>query len=130
MRKRPLKFNQHSGKHPIIALLVLIVVSLVLNFDSMIALVGSLGILVGIIFVVISLVIGYFLSGSDSSIRSVLGLGTAQRNISAALVVAGQNFGSDVVTYLMVMAVIGLVILMPAAGEIGKRQAKVKGDAM
>jgi BASS family bile acid:Na+ symporter len=52
-----------------------------------------------------------------------MGLGTAQRNISAALVVGAQNFSPDVVTYLMVIAVIGLVVLMPLAGELGKRAA-------
>ena len=75
----------------------------------------------GDIFIVASAVIGYLLGGSDSGIKSVMGLGTGQRNISAALVVAGQNFGMDVVTYLMVIAVIGLVVLMPLAGELGKR---------
>lgn len=50
-----------------------------------------------------------------------MGLGTAQRNISAALVVAAQNFTTEVITYLLVLAVIGLVVLMPVAGEIGKR---------
>jgi BASS family bile acid:Na+ symporter len=50
-----------------------------------------------------------------------MGLGTAQRNISAALVVAAQNFSSDVITYVMVIAIIALVVLMPAAGELGKR---------
>jgi len=52
-----------------------------------------------------------------------MGLGTAQRNISAALVVAGQNFGMDVVTYLLVFSLIGLIILMPTAGELGRRTA-------
>jgi predicted Na+-dependent transporter len=104
-----------------IALLALTVLGLVLNFNSMIALVGSFGILAGIIFILISLVIGYLLGGSEGGIRSVMGLGTAQRNISAALVVAAGNFGADVITYLMVIAIIGLVILMPAAGELGKR---------
>ena len=37
------------------------------------------------------------------------------------LVVAGQNFNSDVLTYLLVIAIISLVILMPIAGELGKR---------
>jgi predicted Na+-dependent transporter len=103
------------------ALLVLTVLGLVLNFKSMIGLVGSWGILAGVVFIVLSLVIGYFLGGSDSGIKSVMGLGTGQRNISAALVVAGQNFSMDVVTYLMVVAVVGLVVLMPLAGELGKR---------
>jgi len=50
-----------------------------------------------------------------------MGLGSGQRNIAAAFVVAGQNFDSDVITYLMVVAIIGFVILFPAAGELGKR---------
>ena len=118
------KVQPTLGQASNIALLVLVVAGLVLNFKNMIGLVGSLGILVGIIFIVISLVIGYFMGGSDGSTRSVMGLGTAQRNISAALLVAGQNFTVDVVTYVMVIGVIGLVVLMPAAGELGKRTGK------
>ncbi|MFC2055445.1 hypothetical protein ACFLV7_14285 [Chloroflexota bacterium] len=38
--------------------------------------VGSLGILAAVIFVVAALVIGYLLGGSDSGIRSVMGLGS------------------------------------------------------
>jgi BASS family bile acid:Na+ symporter len=94
----------------------------------MIDLVGSLGILAGVIFIVVSLVIGFLLGGSEVGNRSVMGLGTGQRNISAALVVAGQNFGPDVITYLMVIAVIGLVVLMPAAGELGKRMKTTAGS--
>jgi BASS family bile acid:Na+ symporter len=104
-----------------IGILVLSVLGLVLNFDSMIALVGSFGILAAIIFIVIALAIGYLLGGSDPRIKSVMGLGSAQRNIAAALVVAAQNFDSDVITYLMVVAIIGFVVLFPAAGELGKR---------
>ncbi|UCD42381.1 MAG: bile acid:sodium symporter [Chloroflexota bacterium] len=104
-----------------LALIALTVLGLVLNFSGMIALIGTFGILAGIIFILVSLVIGYFLGGSDPRDRSVMGLGTAQRNISAALVVAAQNFTTDVITYLLVLAIIGLVVLMPAAGEIGKR---------
>jgi BASS family bile acid:Na+ symporter len=118
------KIQPTFGQASNIALLVLTVLGLVLNFRSMIDLVGSLGILAGILFIVIALVAGYLLGmagGSGGGIRSVMGLGTAQRNISAALVVAAQNFDSNVITYLMVIAVIGLVVLMPAAGELGKR---------
>jgi predicted Na+-dependent transporter len=115
------KVQPTFGQASNIAILVLTVLGLVLNFKSMIGLVGSLGILAGVIFIVISVAMGYFLGGSDSEIKSVMGLGSGQRNISAALVVAGQNFGMDVITYLMVIAVVGLVVLMPLAGELGKR---------
>jgi BASS family bile acid:Na+ symporter len=112
------KIQPTFGMASNIALLTLTVLGLVLNFSGMIALVGTFGILAGVIFILASLVIGYILGGSD---KSVLGLGTAQRNISAALVVAAQNFSVDVITYLMVLAIIGLIVLMPAAGELGKR---------
>jgi BASS family bile acid:Na+ symporter len=112
-----------------IGIILLAVIGLVLNFDSMIALVGTFGILAGIIFVVVALVIGYLLGGSDPGIKSVTGLGSGQRNIAAALVVAGQNFDADVITYLMVIAVIGFVVLFPAAGELGKRANTVEGEA-
>jgi len=104
-----------------LAILVLIVLGVVLNFDSMIALVGSKGLLAAAVFVAAALIIGYLLGGSDRSIKSVMALGTAQRNISAALVVAAQNFDADVITYLLVFSVIGFVLLFPAAGELGKR---------
>ena len=104
-----------------IGILVLAVLGLVLNFSSMIALVGSLGILAAVIFLALALVISYLLGGGDSGIKSVMGLGAAQRNISAALVVAAQNFDSEVITYLMVVAIIGFIILFPAAGELAKR---------
>jgi len=117
------KIQPTFGQASNIALLVLTVLGLVLNFQAMIDLVGSLGILAGILFILLSLVAGYLLGlgSADGGIRSVMGLGTAQRNISAALVVAAQNFDTSVVTYLMVVAVIALVILMPMAGELGKR---------
>jgi predicted Na+-dependent transporter len=118
------KIQPTFGQASNIAILVLTVIGLVLNFKDMIGLVGSWGILAGVIFIVASLVIGYLLGGSDSGIKSVMGLGTGQRNISAALVVAGQNFDMDVVTYLMVIAVVGLVVLMPLAGELGKRSQR------
>ena len=60
---------------------------------------------------------------SVGDIRSALKL---IDRVRPALVVAGQNFDVDVVTYLMVIAVIGLVILMPAAGELGKRMQKAE----
>ncbi|MGB3701150.1 MAG: bile acid:sodium symporter [Anaerolineales bacterium] len=115
------KIQPTFGMASNIALLTLVVLGLVLNFSSMIALVGTFGILAGIIFILISLIIGYLLGGSDRGNKNVLGLGTAQRNISAALVVAGQNFSSDVITYVLVIAIISLVVLMPIAGELGKR---------
>lgn len=116
-----------AGLQPVFAaasnlgLLLLIILGLALNYNAMIGLVGSYGILAAIVFIAALLGIGYFLGGAERGDRSFMGFGMAQRNISAALVVAGQNFDLDVVTYLLVVSVIGLVLLMPTAGEIGRR---------
>jgi BASS family bile acid:Na+ symporter len=118
-------FGQASN----IAILVLTVLGLVLNFKGMIGLVGSFGLLAGLIFILASAAIGYGLGGHERSIKSVMGLGTGQRNIAAALVVAGQNFGLEVITYLMVIAVISLVVLMPLAGEFGKQIKRLEAKA-
>ena len=115
------KIQPTFGQASNLAIIALLVLGVVLNFKDMIALVGSWGILAGIIFVIVALVAGYFMGGSDPGVRSVMGLGTAQRNISAALVVAAQNFDTNVITYIMVFSVIGFVILFPVAGELGKR---------
>ncbi len=104
-----------------IAILALIVLGVVLNFDSMIALVGSRGLLAAVLFVAGALLAGYLIGGKDRSIKSVMGLGTAQRNISAALVVAAQNFDADVITFVLVFSIIGFIVLFPTAGELGKR---------
>ncbi len=113
-------FSQASNT----ALMLLAVLGLVLNFRDMISLVGSFGILAGVLFLLAALVLGYLLGGKDAETKPVMGLGTAQRNIAAALVVAGQNFDTDVITYLMVIAILGLVILMPLAGELGRRHSR------
>lgn len=114
-------FSQASNT----ALMFLLVLGLVLNFREMISLVGSFGILAAVLFLLTSLTLGYLSGGSEGQIKSVMGLGSAQRNIAAALVVGGQNFGIDVVTYLMVVAIVSLVILMPLAGELGKRKDRI-----
>ncbi len=122
------KIQPTFGQASNIALLVMGVLAVVLNFNDMIGLVGSWGILAGVIFIVAAAAIGYFLGGSDSGIKSVMGLGAGQRNISAALVVAGQNFDMDVVTYLIVISVVGFLVLMPLAGELGKRAKNVPAE--
>ena len=113
-------FSQASNT----ALMLLLVLGLVLNFREMIGLVGSFGILAAVLFLTASLLSGYLRGGKGIEIKSVIGLGTAQRNIAAALIVAGQNFDVEVVTYIMVIAILGLVILMPLAGELGKRHSR------
>ena len=105
-----------------ISLILLSVLMLVLNFKNIIGVIGTGAILAIIIFIVVSFVLGYFLGGPGRDTKSVLGLGTGQRNLAAAMVVGSQNFDDpNVVIMIIVASVLMLFILMPIAGEIGKR---------
>lgn len=104
-----------------LAILILLVVGLGLNVSNIIRLISTGGILALLLFIVGSLAIGYLLGGRDAGTRSVMGLGTAQRNVSAALVVAAQNFaGTDTLVLVLVAAIFLLLILLPTAGRMGR----------
>jgi hypothetical protein len=62
----------------------------------------------------------------------VLGLGTAQRNIAAAVVVAVQNVSDPpiVLTFILVAALVSLILLLPLAGEVGRRAEAQAVDTM
>ena len=108
------------SKFSSLMILVLMVVGLGLNVSNIINLIGTKGILVLLLFIVGSFAIGFVLGGRSPGIRSVMGLGTAQRNVSAAIVVAAQNFsGTDTLTFILVGAIILLLVLMPIARRLG-----------
>lgn len=66
-------------------------------------------------------VVGLVVGGRTPSARVVAGLGTAQRNLSAALVVATQNFaGTDTLTFVLVASTVLLAVLLPSAPLIGR----------
>jgi BASS family bile acid:Na+ symporter len=105
-----------------LAMLVLLVVALGLNVSSIISLIGSMGILALLLFIVGSLLIGMLLGGSEPGVRSVMGLGTAQRNVSAAILVSAQNFsGTDTLSFVLVAAILLLLVLLPVAKRLGAR---------
>ena len=76
----------------------------------------------GRVFVALILAVGYALGGPAPGTRSVLGLGTGQRNVAAALVIATQNFTDPgVVVMLLVSTLAGLVVLLLAARFCARR---------
>ena len=120
-----------DGLHPLMAqassigIVILIVGGVILQWSNIVSLIGTGGLLAIVIFLLVALALGYFAGGSDAGTRSVMGLGTAQRNLSAAMVVAAQNFSDkpNVLLTVVVAGIIGLVLLMPIAGEFGKRMS-------
>ena len=73
-----------------------------------------------LLFIIGSLVIGFLLGGGGPAVRSVMGLGTAQRNVSAAIVVAAQNFTEgNTMSFILVASILLLLVLLPTAKRIG-----------
>jgi BASS family bile acid:Na+ symporter len=110
--------NKISG----LAMLILLVVGLGLNVSNIISLIGTGGLVALLIFIVGSLLIGFLLGGRETSVRSVMGLGTAQRNVSAAILVSAQNFsGTMTLPFVLVAAILLLLVLLPTAKRMGAR---------
>lgn len=105
-----------------LSLILLIALITVTNFDEVLDVFGTRGILAGIVFIVLGFGIGHLLGGPSLDARRVLALGTAQRNIAAALVVGGQNFTDPkVIVMVIVVANVGLLMLMPLSRILSKR---------
>jgi bile acid:Na+ symporter, BASS family len=92
------------------------------NINNVLAVFGTGGILAGLLFIALGFVAGWLLGGPDLNTRRVLALGTAQRNIAAALVVGSQSFDDPkVVVMVVVVAIVSLLILMPLSRVLAKR---------
>jgi predicted Na+-dependent transporter len=105
-----------------LSILILLVVGLGLNLSNIISFIGTGGILALILFIIGCFLIGFLLGGREPENRSVMGLGTAQRNVSAAIVVAAANFsGTNTLSFVLVGAILLLLILLPTAKRLGAR---------
>jgi BASS family bile acid:Na+ symporter len=117
-----LRMRAPLNKLSSVSLALLIGLMLVTNIQNVIALFGTRGILASVLFLFVGLGLGWLLGGPGFGTKGVLALGTAQRNIAAALVVGGKNFDDpNVLVMLVVVAVVGLLILMPFARMLGTR---------
>ena len=102
-----------------LSLILLTLLIVVANVSNVLSIFGTRGILAGLLFIAVGFGIGWFLGGPDVENRRVLALGTAQRNIAAALVVAGQSFSDPkVVVMVVVVAIVGLLVLMPVSRRL------------
>jgi len=104
-----------------LSLILLVLLITVANVNNVLAVFGTRGILAGLLFIAIGFVLGWFLGGPDINTRRVLALGTAQRNIAAALVVGSQSFTDPkVVVMVVVVAIVSLLVLMPLSRKLAK----------
>jgi BASS family bile acid:Na+ symporter len=106
-----------------ISLALLLVLMLGLNVSNVIALFGTGAIIATLMFIAISIAAGYLLGGPSTDTKVVLALGTGQRNLSAAFIIATGSFADqpNVLVYLAAAGLVGMVVVFPTAGEFGKR---------
>jgi BASS family bile acid:Na+ symporter len=104
-----------------LSLILFVLLMVTVNLINVLAVFGTRGILAGLLFIAISFATGWLFGGPDMDGRRVLALGTAQRNIAAALVVGSQSFTDPkVVVMVVVVAIVGLLILMPLSRMLAK----------
>ena len=104
-----------------LGLILVVLLQIVVNFSNVLSVFGTRAILAGLLFIAVGYGMGWLLGGPAADTRSVLGLGTAQRNIAAALVVGSQSFSDPkVVVMVVVVAIASLLSLMPLSRMLAK----------
>ena len=99
------------------------------NVGQVLGLLGTGAILATILLILVGFAAGWLLGGPDVRTRRTLSLGTAQRNFAAAFVIGGGNFADRPTVMIMLLAasLVSIAIILPAAGEIGRRARTAAG---
>jgi BASS family bile acid:Na+ symporter len=116
------RFEPSLRRMSTVALLLAITLVLGANYHNVIRMIGFNAILAGALLLLISFGCGFALGGPSADTRKILAFGTAQRDLSAALLVSVENFSDPaVVVMLIVIAVLGVCIQVPIALAFGGR---------
>lgn len=109
-----------------ITLMMQLVLGLLLGAGELLGILGTGAILAALLFLAGSLTLGYLLGGPGRDTRVVVGLGTAQRNVSAAMLITVQNFAEPKVLIMVLTGgLLMLVINSLVASEFGKRHQAI-----
>ncbi|BAT54524.1 sodium symporter [Nostoc sp. NIES-3756] len=107
---QPILFKLSSS-----GLLLGLVVRLIIHTNDIIGLLQTGAIFVCAVFIIFSFSVGYLLGGPAIDTQRVLGVGTAQRNFAAALLVATSNFADpSVVSIIMVTSILMMLTVLIA----------------
>jgi BASS family bile acid:Na+ symporter len=105
-----------------VALVVLIASTLVLDGPRFLDLLGTGAITAAVLLTAGAFAAGSLLSSPGFHRRTVMGLGAAQRNIAAALVVASRDFDDpDTLVMVVLFSVVDLLVLFPIAWILRRR---------
>jgi bile acid:Na+ symporter, BASS family len=104
-----------------IALYALIVVTLVGYYPNLLDIIGKGAFLVGVAFVGAAFGLGYLAGFGKDHLEDIGGLGTAQRNTAAGVIIALQNFSNPNVLVMLTLAnMLGIVMLLFIAKALSR----------
>ena len=113
-----------------LAMYALLVATLVGYFPNLLQIIGTGAFLVGLVFVAAAFGLGYLAGFGKDHLEDVGGLGTAQRNTAAGVIIAIQNFSDPNVFVMLTLAnILGIVMLMILARFLS-RDNKVRLETL
>ncbi len=124
------KVQPWVGKLGSIALYALIVVTLVGYYPNLLDIVGKGAFLVGLAFVGAAFGLGYLAGAGKDHLEDIGGLGTAQRNTAAGVIIALENFSNPNVLVMLTLAnMLGIVMLLLIAKALSRDNRVTVGNA-
>ena len=117
------------GKLSSFSLVTLIAATFILYLPAIMS-IGTRAILGAALLTGGAFISGYFLINRSSHRRSVMGLGTAQRNIAAATVVAQTFTDSGVLVMVVVTSLVDLAILFPIAWVLRRHKGEDSSEKL
>ena len=113
-----------------VAMYAMVVATLIGYFPNLLNIIGTGAFLVGLAFVAAAFGLGYLAGAGKDHLEDIGGLGTAQRNTAAGVIVAIQNFKDPNVFVMLTLAnMLGIVMLMFIAKALS-RDNRVKVEAV
>jgi len=96
-----------------LAMYAMVVATIIGYFPNLLKILGTGAFLVGLLFVLAAFGLGYLAGWGKDNLEDVGGLGTAQRNTAAGVIVAIQNFKDPNVFVMLTLAnILGIVMLL------------------
>lgn len=109
-----------GGKVSTVAIVLVIVATFGANMRELIVVLRTGAVIAGLLLILGAFVSGLLLSRPER--RAVLGLGTAQRNVAAAMVLAARDFKDpDALVMVTATTLAGLFVLFPIAWFMSRR---------
>lgn len=124
------KLQPWVGRLGSIALYALIVVTLVGYYPNLLDIIGKGAFLVGLAFVGAAFGLGYLAGWGKDHLEDIGGLGTAQRNTAAGVIIALENFSNPNVLVMLTLAnMLGIVMLLLIAKMLSRDNRVTVGNA-